>query len=27
LRIRFVGPLPPYSFVDDELRAGSPAWA
>jgi hypothetical protein len=27
VRIRFVGPLPPYSFADDELRAGSPAWA
>jgi hypothetical protein len=27
LRIRFIGPLPPYSFTDDELRAGSPAWA
>ena len=27
LRIRFIGPLPPYGFTDDELRAGSPAWA
>jgi hypothetical protein len=25
--IRYVGPLPPYSFVDAELTAGSAAWA
>jgi hypothetical protein len=27
IRIRYVGPLPPYSFVDAELTSGSPAWA
>jgi Gas vesicle synthesis protein GvpL/GvpF len=25
--IRYVGPLPPYSFVDAELGDGAPAWA
>jgi len=25
--IRYVGPLPPYSFADGELAAGSGAWA
>ena len=25
--IRYVGPLPPYSFVDDEVRAREAAWA
>jgi hypothetical protein len=25
--IRFVGPLPPYSFIEDEPAAGSAAWA
>ena len=27
IRIRYVGPLPPYSFADAELTAGSAAWA
>jgi gas vesicle protein GvpL/GvpF len=27
MRIRYVGPLPPYSFTDIELSAGSGAWA
>jgi hypothetical protein len=27
IRIRYVGPLPPYSFADVELGAGSAAWA
>jgi hypothetical protein len=27
IAIRYVGPLPPYSFVEDELTMGSPAWA
>jgi hypothetical protein len=26
MRIRYVGPMPPYSFADAE-SAGSPAWA
>jgi len=26
IRIRYVGPLPPYSFTDVELSAGSAAW-
>ena len=26
LRLRYIGPQPPYSFVDDEL-AGEPVWA
>jgi hypothetical protein len=25
--LRFIGPLPPYSFVDAELTAGSGGWA
>ena len=25
--IRYVGPLPPYSFVDEEISAGAPSWA
>ena len=25
--MRYVGPLPPYSFVDAELTPGSPQWA
>jgi hypothetical protein len=25
--IRYVGPLPPYSFVDDEIAAGDAPWA
>jgi hypothetical protein len=25
--IRYVGPLPPYSFVEDEVGAGETAWA
>lgn len=25
--LRYVGPLPPYSFVDAELGEGAPAWA
>jgi hypothetical protein len=27
IAIRYVGPLPPYSFADDQLTAGSAAWA
>jgi hypothetical protein len=27
IMLRYVGPLPPYSFADDELTAGSPQWA
>jgi hypothetical protein len=27
IAIRYVGPLPPYSFVEDELTAGSAQWA
>jgi Gas vesicle synthesis protein GvpL/GvpF len=27
IRIRYVGPLPPYSFADAELTSGSAAWA
>jgi Gas vesicle synthesis protein GvpL/GvpF len=27
LRIRYVGPLPPYSFADVELTAGGAGWA
>lgn len=27
IAIRFVGPLPPYSFAEGELSTGSPAWA
>jgi Gas vesicle synthesis protein GvpL/GvpF len=27
MRIRYVGPLPPYSFAGDEAAAGSGAWA
>ena len=27
IRIRYVGPLPPYSFADDELAARSGTWA
>jgi hypothetical protein len=25
--VRYIGPLPPYSFADSELSAGSAAWA
>ena len=25
--IRYVGPLPPYSFVDEEISAGAASWA
>lgn len=27
ITLRYVGPLPPYSFVDTDLGAGAPAWA
>jgi hypothetical protein len=27
IRIRYVGPLPPYSFTDAEVNAGGAAWA
>jgi hypothetical protein len=27
VRVRYVGPLPPYSFVDVDLSAGEAAWA
>ena len=27
IRIRYLGPLPPYSFTDDEATLGSAAWA
>lgn len=25
--LRYVGPLPPYSFIESDLGAGAPAWA
>jgi hypothetical protein len=25
--LSYVGPLPPYSFADTDLSAGTPAWA
>lgn len=27
IAMRYVGPLPPYSFVDTDLSAGAPTWA
>jgi hypothetical protein len=27
IQIRYVGPLPPYSFADTELDVGGPSWA
>jgi Gas vesicle synthesis protein GvpL/GvpF len=27
MRLRYVGPLPPYSFAGDATTAGAPAWA
>jgi Gas vesicle synthesis protein GvpL/GvpF len=27
MRVRYVGPMPAYSFADAEISAGSPAWA
>lgn len=27
ITLRYVGPLPPYSFVETDLGAGAPAWA
>jgi len=27
MRVRYVGPMPAYSFADAEVAAGSPAWA
>lgn len=27
MRVRYVGPLPPYSFAEMDLTSGSPAWA
>jgi Gas vesicle synthesis protein GvpL/GvpF len=27
IEIRYLGPLPPFSFVDMDLRAGAPSWA
>lgn len=27
VHVRYVGPLPPYSFAEMDLSAGSPAWA
>jgi hypothetical protein len=27
VRLRYVGPLPPYSFVDEQRAQGAPAWA
>jgi hypothetical protein len=27
IEIRYVGPMPPYSFAQADLGAGSPAWA
>ena len=27
IALRYIGPLPPYSFAEADLDAGSPAWA
>jgi hypothetical protein len=27
VRLRYVGPLPPYSFAETDLSAGAAAWA
>ena len=27
ISLRYVGPLPPYSFADSDLSTGAPAWA
>ena len=27
IRLRYLGPLPPYSFVDEQRAQGAPSWA